>query len=235
MQLDVTQSLIQTALRNFLLGVLPAGVEAIEGQDNRVPEPVGPDFVIFTITNRDRFSTNVRGFVDCAYQASIAGTLMTVSSVNIGELSVGAPVFGTGVSPGTTITALSGGTGGVGGYVISPSQSAAAQEMASGTLTVTQSTQLTFQIDVHGPNSSDNAQVISTLFRDEFGLSLFQQISELVVPLYADTPRQSPFINAESQYEYRWTVDAVIQAVQSVILIPQQYAQAVSITPIQLP
>ena len=54
----VTQSQIQTALRTFLLSVLPTGWEIFEGQDNRVPEPQITDFVVMTIISRQRLETN---------------------------------------------------------------------------------------------------------------------------------------------------------------------------------
>ena len=46
-----------------------------------------------------------------------------------------------------------------------------------------------------------------------------------VVPLYADDPRQMPFINAESQYEWRWVLEAKLQVNQAV-QIPQQFADS---------
>jgi len=40
-----------------------------------------------------------------------------------------------------------------------------------------------------------------------------------------------PFIDAEGQYEDRWTVDAVLQA-NIVVATPQQFAGAVTATPV---
>jgi hypothetical protein len=58
---------------------------------------------------------------------SIAGTVLTVTAVTSGTLAVGAVLSGTGVTAGTTITALGGGagpagTGGTGTYTVSISQ-----------------------------------------------------------------------------------------------------------------
>ncbi|TIU88226.1 MAG: hypothetical protein E5W06_02920, partial [Mesorhizobium sp.] len=61
-----SQSGIQTVLRGFLLQYLPAGVEVISAQDNRVPEPAG-DFVTMTVSRRGRLSTNVDTYQDCAF------------------------------------------------------------------------------------------------------------------------------------------------------------------------
>jgi len=56
---------------------------------------------------------------------AIAGTTLTVSAVASGELAVGDPISGSGVTAGTYITALGTGTGGTGTYTVSASQTAA--------------------------------------------------------------------------------------------------------------
>lgn len=43
---------IFTALRAFLLLVLPEGTEVLVSQQNRVPQPRGPNYVMMTATNR---------------------------------------------------------------------------------------------------------------------------------------------------------------------------------------
>lgn len=47
-----------TALRAFLLEVIPAGIEVIQAQANRVPEPAGENFVLMTPLRRTRLATN---------------------------------------------------------------------------------------------------------------------------------------------------------------------------------
>lgn len=64
-----------------------------------------------------------------SYAASIAGTTMTVSSMAFGDLRVGDTVVGTGVTGGTTITALGTATGGAGTYTVSASQTVASAAM----------------------------------------------------------------------------------------------------------
>ena len=54
--------------------------------------------------------------------ASISGTVMTVSAVSSGAIVVGQTVFGTGVTANTTITSFGTGTGGVGTYNVSSTQ-----------------------------------------------------------------------------------------------------------------
>lgn len=63
---------------------------------------------------------------------AIAATTLTVSAVTSGALSVGQTLSGSGVTTGTTITALGTGTGGTGTYTVSASQTA-----SSTTITAT--------------------------------------------------------------------------------------------------
>lgn len=56
---------------------------------------------------------------------SIATTVLTVTAVTSGKLSVGQTISGSGVTAGTKITALGTGTGGVGTYTVDTSQTAA--------------------------------------------------------------------------------------------------------------
>lgn len=54
---------IHTALRTFLLSILPAGIEVVQGQDNQVSMPVG-DFVVMTDVRKIRLSTNIDSYDD---------------------------------------------------------------------------------------------------------------------------------------------------------------------------
>ena len=88
-----------------------------------------------------------------------------------------------------------------------------------------QSIKLTVQCDFHGPNSMDNANIFSTLFRDEAACTFFSEASDGVSPLYTSDPRQVPFINAEANFEYRWSIDAEIQITPTVTTV-QQFANS---------
>lgn len=61
---SLTESDVLAALRAFLLAILPDGVEIVRGLDNRVPEPLGPDFVVLTPIRRERWRTNVATYED---------------------------------------------------------------------------------------------------------------------------------------------------------------------------
>lgn len=221
-----SQSTIQTVLRGFLLQYLPSGVEVVAAQDNRVPEPTG-DFITMTVLRRPRLATNVATYQDCAFEASIAGTVMTVAHVDMGVLLVGATVFGTGVAAATLIQAQTGGTpGGIGTYTVAPTQTVASAKLSSGAETIMQPTEVVIQLDVHSATdgaSSDMAQTVATLIRDERATQYFTDAGLDGAPFYADDPRQMPFFNGEQQYETRYVVDVHLQANQAIGL-PQQFA-----------
>lgn len=228
-----TQSNVLTVLRSFLLSILPQGIEIILAQDNRVPEPVGDDFVAMTPLLYQRLSTNVDTYRDSSFTGSIAGTALNVTAVALGTLAVGQTVFGVGVDPQTVITALGTGTGGIGTYTLSQSQTVASAKLSSGQELFLQPTKVVIQLDVHGPNSADNAQTISTLFRDDYAFQFFKTSGFDVAPLYADDPKQMPFVSGEQQVENRWVIDAAIQANQ-VVRAPQQFADQLHANPINV-
>jgi hypothetical protein len=60
--------------------------------------------------------------INAVFTASITTTTMTVHSITSGTLSIGTILSGTGITAGTTITALGTGTGGTGTYTVSASQ-----------------------------------------------------------------------------------------------------------------
>lgn len=62
--INITESQTLQALRTVLIGWLPAGVEVIKGQPNRVAEPAGSDFVVMTPILRERLGTNQATFTD---------------------------------------------------------------------------------------------------------------------------------------------------------------------------
>lgn len=229
-----SQSAVLTALRSFLLAILPTGVEVIQAQDNRVPEPKAADFVTMTPLFQQRLSTNIDSFGDVSFTGSIAGATLTVSAVAFGALSVNRQLFGAGITSGTKVTALGTGHGGVGTYTVDPPQTVSSERMACGAETILQPTQVTVQLDVHGPNSADNAQTISTLFRDIYATTFFAASGVELSPFYADDPKQMPFVNENQQVENRWVVDAVMQANQTISDLPQQFADQLEVGVIEV-
>jgi hypothetical protein len=88
--------------------------------------------------------------------------------------------------------------------------------------TVVMGRDVVIQMDVHGPLSADNATLIQTLSRSMIFSETVAAITTDVAVLYADDPRQSPFDNAENQFEMRWTIDLHVQA-NSLIVITQDF------------
>lgn len=217
-----------TVLRTFLLGVLPAGTKVFQSQINRVSEPSDANFVVMTPLRTPRLGTNFHENMDAIFTGSIAGATMTITAVHAGTLSVGQAMFGTGVADGTTIMALASGTGGVGTYTVSPSQNAASQILSGGSMSIMQSSMCVVQLDVHGPESANNAQVISTLFYDDYAVQKFAELTDAITPLNCDGPHQMPFINENQQYENRWVLDVSMEVNQAVS-IPQQFASVVDV------
>jgi hypothetical protein len=72
-----------------------------------------------------------RGF-PVYFTGSISTTTLTVTAVSSGTIEVGMEVVGSGVTPGTMITALGTGTGGTGTYTVDTSQSASSTAMTGG-------------------------------------------------------------------------------------------------------
>lgn len=224
---------VTTALRSFLLDILPAGTEVILGQINRVPEPLTGQFVVMTPTRFRRLATNFDFSLDLKMTGSIAGTTMTVTAVDPkspGAVVVGSSVFGVGVKPGTQVTALISGAGGTGTYQVAPSQTLAPGTLSAGRKAMVQAAQVTIQLDFHadddGSAGADMAQTASTLLRDEYGVGAMEPSG--VVPLFADDPKQLPFINDQQQYEWRWVIEAQFQVNQKTT-VPQEYADAVNV------
>lgn len=262
--LSLTESQMLTVLRAFLLDVLPAGTAVVKAQVNRVPEPIGGDFVVMTPLLRQRLSTNEDAFDDAAFLGFITGDVLTVTEIEFGAIRIGAPVYGSGVAPNTYVTAFATGAGGVGTYTVAPAQAVPSGDMTpfrvltqdgapiltqdglwlltqayvpagtpvpmfAGTMAARQATMVTVQLDVHGPSSADNAHRITTLFRDSYACDFFAALEPALQPLHADDAKQAPFINGEAQVEYRWVVDAVMQA-NPIVTVPQRFADEVLIT-----
>lgn len=218
---------INAAMRSFLVAVLPAGMPVVQGQQNRAAEPLEADFAVFTPTRRRRLATNVDTAADCKFTGSLAGTTLTVTAVDFGTIVAGRTIFGVAILADTLVLAqISGAPGGVGTYSVSKAQVLGSGVLAAGAKDVMEETEIAIQIDVHGPNASNNSQVVTTLMRDSFATEFFDDLGTGVSPLHADDPKQIPFVNAEQQYEDRWVIEALLQA-NVVLSVPQQYADSV--------
>lgn len=230
---SISQDAVNTALGNFLTSILPSGTKVIVGQVNRAASPEG-DYTVMWALRRPRLGTNVDGQNDAVFTGSIAPidadtATMTITAVDprfTGKILVGSTIFGVGVAANTIVTALGSGTGGLGTYIVKPSQTVASKTLSAGAIAIDQSTEVVMQVDVHGPHSADNAQTISTLFRDQYAVDQFAGTG--VSPLFAEQPRQLAFTTAASQYEDRWMVEVYMQIIP-VISVPQEFAGAATV------
>jgi hypothetical protein len=103
----------QTTSDFLYLGNLPAGSVFAYGMINS-STTLGTSTIAIS---QVQTATSVTG--------AISGTTLTVSAVSTGSLTVGQMITGTGVLPGTVITAFGTGTGGTGTYTVSRSQTVA--------------------------------------------------------------------------------------------------------------
>lgn len=85
---------------------------------------------------------------------------------------------------------------------------------------------ISMQLDFHGADSTDNAQVFATLFRSDYGYQ-FMSASGLY-PDNCTDGAQMPFINDQDQYEDRWVINAVFDA-NIAVVTPQQFANTVDV------
>jgi hypothetical protein len=233
--ISLTESNVFAALRSVLLG-FPltssdpnCGVAIVRGLVNRVPEPKDGDFIVMWPLSRFRLATNIDAWSDSNCVGSIAAGILTVTSLALGTIIPGVQLFnnvGVNCSIVAQLTQIGPNPGGLGTYSVSaPQANTSSGTIYFGTLTAIQYTDMAIQCDVHGPNSGDNAQIISTLMRDWYGVNAFEEQGFDIQPLYADDPRQIPFINAEQQYEERWSVDVRLQ-INPIVTVTQQFADA---------
>lgn len=216
---------LRTVLATFGFGTVEASGEfpIIQGQVNRVPEPIEQDFIVMWPIRRERLATNIDTDSDASLVGSITANILTVASAS-GLIYQGLPVYGTGISDGCRVIAqLSGTPGGIGTYALSGTTDVTSETIYCGSHNATQYLEFVVQCDVHGPSSADNATILSTLFRDQYAVSAFIDAGYAISPLFTDDPRQAPFINAEQQFEERWIVDVHMQ-VNITIVVTQQFA-----------
>jgi hypothetical protein len=218
--LSQTENDVFTAVQTFLASCLPPGTPIFKGQGNRVPEPTQADYVECTPQFRTRLATDIETYADCTMIGSIAGTILTVGTITFGGFGIGAPVYGSAVALGTAVVAP--GTA-ADTWIVSPAQTVPSGPLAAGTRQIRQEIEATIQLDVHGPNSANNATIIGTLWRNQFAVDSFAASGIDGAPLYHSAPRQLAFDNGEMQYEERWVIDLVMQ-INPVVGVGQQFA-----------
>lgn len=234
--LSITEAQIFTALGNVLqsFGLVNAAGASIpirQGQANRVASPPQADYALMWPLLNDRLSLNVDAFTDSSLTGSITGSVLTVTAVLAGSVAPGVALWALGQSAaqGVVLGQLTGVPGGIGTYQLAPAADLPSGTLYCGSRQAMQPLELTIQVDIHGPASSDNATRVSTQWRNQIGVNACQAQGAILAPLYNSSPRQIPFINDQDQYEQRWSLDLCMQ-VNPVLTVPQQFASNVSVT-----
>lgn len=254
--ISVTERDCFVALRAFLTQILGDAVPIVRGQVNRVPEPIEGDFVVMWPLGHSRLSSGYNYYSDNEFVGQINGSVLGVSEIRNGSVMVGSVLTDTEgqILRDTVVLEQLHPVmipGGIGIYKVSKAQGypgpllnssgslvldSNGDPMASGVGPIFAGvrhdlvqTELRVQMDVHGPNSSNNAKIIEGIFRTEVAVYSFLNGGLDVAPLYCDDPRQIPFINAEKQYENRWSIDAHLQF-NPVIGTHQQFADQLEVT-----
>lgn len=93
---------------------------------------------------------------------------------------------------------------------------------AAATTTITGPKRIDIQIDFFGASSGDWATAVKTVYRSPYAPA---QFPDGIKPLYCSDAHQAALVNAEQQYEGRWTITASLQYNPAVV-IPSQSATA---------
>lgn len=95
-----------------------------------------------------------------------------------------------------------------------------------GTESNERSTEWRVQLDFYGDNAADSAATVATLIRTPYACE--QLADSGMQPLYAGDPKQTTMINAEQQWQSRWTMDFVAQF-NPVVQTPMDFADQLGI------
>lgn len=93
-------------------------------------------------------------------------------------------------------------------------------------ITDAEAVSISMQLDFHGADSTDNAQVFAVLFRSAYAVDYMAATG--VSPDYCTDGHQMPFINGEDAWEDRWVLNAVMDCVIA-INAPQQFANTLTV------
>lgn len=118
-------------------------------------------------------------------------------------------------------------------YLATPRDSWAAGTSNPGVDSTTVSSQWRCQLDFFGPGAQDAALAVSRIVRTDYACGQFTASGVDMQPLYAEEPRNLTMINAENQYEPRWSFDFIAQF-NPVISTPLDFADSLTIVPAEI-
>lgn len=100
---------------------------------------------------------------------------------------------------------------------------------SSSAMGYTEVRQADIQVDIYGDNAGDRAVALETLFASSYGYEKIKVIDDRLAPLYSTAAIQAPMINAESQWQERWTMTLSLQA-HITVSLPQDYFEKIDFT-----
>lgn len=103
--------------------------------------------------------------------------------------------------------------------------------VGTGSRLDTRTTQWRVQLDFYGPNASMQAAIVAGLWRTEYTTDLLKDGP--LQPLYPGDPLQTTMVNAEMQWESRWTLELFAQF-NPVITSPQQFADELQVVLVEV-
>jgi hypothetical protein len=115
------------ALEDDLTPVMIGQMNTSTGQVGIVDNGVN----VYIVDDSYRYTWFISAPSSAIFTGSISGTTLTVSVMQSGTIAVGQAIFGQGIAQNTVITALGTGTGGVGTYTVSDSQTVASTAINS--------------------------------------------------------------------------------------------------------
>ncbi|QMA44810.1 hypothetical protein HV032_15025 [Citrobacter freundii] len=89
--------------------------------------------------------------------------------------------------------------------------------------------QADIQVDIYGQGAGDRAIALETTFTSGYGYDVIKAIDSRLAPLYSSPAIQAPMIDAESQWQERWTLTLSLQA-HITVSFPQDYFDKAEIT-----
>lgn len=104
---------------------------------------------------------------------------------------------------------------------------------SSSAMGYTEVRQADIQVDIYGDNAGERAVALETVFTSGFGYEKIKAFDERLAPLYSSPAIQAPMINAEDQWQERYTITLSLQA-HITVSFPQDYFDKVEITTSQV-
>ncbi|HDR2874327.1 TPA: hypothetical protein QCK10_001447 [Enterobacter roggenkampii] len=89
--------------------------------------------------------------------------------------------------------------------------------------------QADIQVDIYGQGAGDRAIALETTFASSYGYDTIKSIDARLAPLYSSPAIQAPMIDAESQWQERYTLTLSLQA-HITVSFPQDYFDKAEIT-----